>query len=124
MDDGRSMPVQVAQARGHVVEYAQAHPLLQDSVAIQTLGEGAVEELHYENWKVGALLEVDPQKLNDVWMLYSIEQLAFFLESFDHALLLLWGGVVVENGVELLSRALEPAKAERDDSGVGPVSDR
>ena len=117
------MPVQVAQARGHVVEYAQAHRLLQDSVALQTLGEGAVEELHYENWKVGALLEVDPQKLNDVWMLYSTEQLAFFLESFDHALLLLWRGVVVENGVELLSRALETAKAERDDGGVGPVSD-
>ena len=123
MDDGRSMPVQVAQARGHVVEYARNYLLRQDSVAIHALGEGAVEELHHQNRKVGAVFKVDPEKLHDIWVLESTQQLAFFLESIDHELLLLWGGVLEENGVELLSRALEPAKAERDDSGVGPVSD-
>ena len=123
MDDGRSMPVQVAQARGHVVEYARTYLLRQDSVAIHALGEGAVEELHHQNRKVGAVFKVDPEKLHDIWVLESTQQLAFLLESIDHVLLLLWGGVLEENGVELLSRALEPAKAERDDSGVGPVSD-
>ena len=124
MDDGRSMPVQVAQARGHVVEYAHTYPLRQDSVAIHALGEGAVEELHHQNRnEVGAVFKVDPKKLHDIWVLESTQQLAFLLEPIDHVLLLLWGGVLEENRVELLSRALEPAKTERDDSGVGPVPD-
>ena len=113
-------PVQVAQARVHVVEYACTYLLRQDSVAIHALGEGAVEELHHQNRKVGAVFKVDPEKLHDIWVLESTQQLAFLLEAIDH---ILWGGVLEENGVELLSRALEPAKAERDDSGVGPVSD-
>ena len=82
-----------------------------------------MEELHHQNRKVGAVFKVDPEKLHDIWVLESTQQLAFLLESIDHVLLLLWGGVLEENGVELFSRALEPAKAERDDSGVGPVSD-
>ena len=123
MDDGRSMPVQVAQACGDVVEYANTYLLLQDSVVIYALGEGAGEELHHQHRKVGAVFKADPQKLHDIRVLESIQHLTFLLESIDHVLLLLLGGVLEENGVELLSRALEPAKAEREDSGVGPVSD-
>ena len=65
---------------------------------------------------------MDPQKLHDIWVLEFTQQLAFLLESIIHALGLLRSGVLEEIGVELLSRALEPAKAERDDNGVGPES--
>ena len=114
--------MQVAQARGHVVEYARTYLLRQDSVAIHALGEGAVEELHHQTGRSEPSSKWTPRNCT-IFGCLRTQQLTFLLESIDHVLLFLWGGVLEENCVELLSRALEPAKAERDDSGVGPVSD-
>ena len=68
--DGWSLAVKVVQTQGHVVKYGVAHLLRQNTVRINTPGEGGREELHDKDWNTRALLKVDTDELHNVRVTY------------------------------------------------------
>ena len=62
------MLVQVAQAKSHITQYSIADLLGQDTIPLQSGGQGGVEVLHHQNRHWGALLKAHTKELYNTWV--------------------------------------------------------
>ena len=117
MNDGRSLAVEVDESQSHIVEDGVADLLWENASSLNTGGEIAGKKLHDQDGYLFSFLEMDAQKLYNVWMSNSIKQVALFNKPVNTV-----AGGPAQLLVDLLASTLQPHVSQFMYGGIGAMS--
>ena len=88
--------MEVTQAHTNITKNRVAALIGEFAMAVDTRSEGGVQPLHEQHWDRRALVEVNPQELDDVRVTQPAQHLTLAFESPQHGLTLTRGCIVIQ----------------------------